>query len=831
MLATARGVYAHFGAVILDLLWMQGRPAEELLRARRTSRASSTCERRCAAGRGVVCATGHLGNWEVQAVGLGCRWSAPSAVVARPLDNPALDAPARTRSAPRRGNTVIYKQTALAAGDPAHPAASGGRRDPDRPERPGEGRHLRATSSAGPALHHDRGRGARAQDRLRRSCPAHCAAAAERALPHGLRPAGRVDAHGDREAEDIARLTQELTSIDRGLGAGDARAVALAAPSLEDAAPSRARRRGRPAAARRDQDAVDRPSASSSGRRTGSATSCCRCRRCATCGGSFPAARLEVLARPWVADLYGAVPEVDAVVESRGVAADAAAAARALRLGLLLPNSFGDAPSRCGARGVPERWGYATDGARAAPDARAAACRAGVRGRSQVYYYRAMLEGLGSHVSAPPDASLALPRRSGRARAARCSARTGPGSASTPAPFYGTAKRWLPERFAAAATLVAGARGARVAIVGGGRGAAARRGDRGAARRAPARVLCGETTLAELVGVLARLRLLLTNDSGPMHLAAALGTPLVAVFGSTDWTRDGARLGARARSCASDVECAPCLLRECPIDHRCMTRVARGPRAPTRRAGAARGMSAEARHLHGPRRHAVPRGGLRQPPSPLPALPVDGGRGARDQPRGLARGRGDEPGGRRARLLPGVGDPRGAAPAARRRWRRAARASTRSTRARTTRRSGEPPYRQRLRLPQAAARACCAAPRRSSGADLARSWVVGDRYGDLQLAWNVGRAGRAREERLRPRRAAPTSRRGWSRQPDLVAENLLEAVERILGREARVSATRPGCEALVRRAFAAGACWCSPTSWPTSSSTAASSASAARRRC
>ena len=57
-----------------------------------------------------------------------------------------------------------------------------------------------------------------------------------------------------------------------------------------------------------------------------------------------------------------------------------------------------------------------------------------------------------------------------------------------------------------------------------------------------------------------------------MHLAAALGTPLVAVFGSTDWT-ETAPVSERARVVREDTECAPCLLRECPIDHRCMTRV------------------------------------------------------------------------------------------------------------------------------------------------------------------------------------------------------------------------------------------------------------------
>jgi heptosyltransferase-2 len=85
-------------------------------------------------------------------------------------------------------------------------------------------------------------------------------------------------------------------------------------------------------------------------------------------------------------------------------------------------------------------------------------------------------------------------------------------------------------------------------------------------------VLTGATSLAELMGVLSELRLLLTNDSGPMHLAAALGVPLVAVFGSTDW-RETAPRSSRAALVRESVPCAPCKLRECPIDHRCMTTV------------------------------------------------------------------------------------------------------------------------------------------------------------------------------------------------------------------------------------------------------------------
>jgi len=282
----------------------------------------------------------------------------------------------------------------------------------------------------------------------------------------------------------------------------------------------------------------------------------------------FPTALLEVLARPWVAELYRAVPDVDAVTESRGHAKDVASVRGRFDLGVLLPNSFGTALVLWRA-GVPERWGYATDG-RGALLTRRIRVPARVRGRSQVYYYRAMLEGLGLAIEGEPDASLACPGE-WAARGRALLGDDGPWIGINPGAFYGTAKRWLPERFAAAADLVARRAEAKVAIVG---GSAERPLGQAIADqlRAPSRVLCGETTLGDLVGVLSRLRLLLTNDSGPMHLAAALGTPLVAVFGSTDWT-ETAPVSPNARVVRAEAECAPCLLRECPIDHRCMTRV------------------------------------------------------------------------------------------------------------------------------------------------------------------------------------------------------------------------------------------------------------------
>jgi heptosyltransferase-2 len=94
---------------------------------------------------------------------------------------------------------------------------------------------------------------------------------------------------------------------------------------------------------------------------------------------------------------------------------------------------------------------------------------------------------------------------------------------------------------------------------------------RAAMRRQPA-ILSGRTELSELIAMIACCDLFLTNDSGPMHLAAALRVPTLAIFGSTDEVATGP-MSPAAVVLNKRVECSPCLLRECPIDHRCMTRL------------------------------------------------------------------------------------------------------------------------------------------------------------------------------------------------------------------------------------------------------------------
>jgi heptosyltransferase-2 len=139
---------------------------------------------------------------------------------------------------------------------------------------------------------------------------------------------------------------------------------------------------------------------------------------------------------------------------------------------------------------------------------------------------------------------------------------------------YGPAKRWFPDRFAEVAARVSAEVPCRWLLLGGPGDVAiagqiedqlrATLGD----DRAVVNV-AGKTTLLELCELVKCCRLVLTNDTGPMHITSAIGTPLVAIFGSTSAALTGP-LGPHAVIVKADVECTPCFFRECPIDFRCM---------------------------------------------------------------------------------------------------------------------------------------------------------------------------------------------------------------------------------------------------------------------
>jgi heptosyltransferase II len=140
-----------------------------------------------------------------------------------------------------------------------------------------------------------------------------------------------------------------------------------------------------------------------------------------------------------------------------------------------------------------------------------------------------------------------------------------------PGAEYGPAKRWLPERFAEAAAKITAQSSAQWILLGTkndtaiGEQLAAAIGDHCVNR-------IGQTTLDQLIDELRQCRLLVTNDTGTMHLAALLGVPVVAIFGSTEPRLTGP-LGNGHIALRHHVECSPCFLRECPIDFRCMKAV------------------------------------------------------------------------------------------------------------------------------------------------------------------------------------------------------------------------------------------------------------------
>ena len=293
-------------------------------------------------------------------------------------------------------------------------------------------------------------------------------------------------------------------------------------------------------------------------------------------------ATLIVAARASVAPLFEedtpVRPDTIVVVDDRSEAARLREAnADAI---LLLPNSFASA-WRARRAGIGERWGYRAGG-------RAWLLSRGVprpRGRMhQIEYYRSLVKGLG--IEGTGEEGSARPRMAARSQTltkadALLRERGAPEGARlvgfAPGAAYGHAKQWPPDRVAA---VIAGlhARGATAVLV----GAPA---DRETARAiesslppgTPIVDLVGRTTLRQLVGVVARCAAFVSNDSGAMHVAAALGVPLTAIFGPTDErvTSPGGLRHAEGGPdiIVRDVFCRPCLLRECPIDHRCMKRI------------------------------------------------------------------------------------------------------------------------------------------------------------------------------------------------------------------------------------------------------------------
>jgi heptosyltransferase-2 len=294
----------------------------------------------------------------------------------------------------------------------------------------------------------------------------------------------------------------------------------------------------------------------------------------------FPFAEISILAKPWVADLYGREPFCHRVIPyTPKTLAEKWQAARALRsenfdCAILLQNAFEAAAVAFLAR-IPERIGYARDGRSALLTRAIPVPKPGEIPLHERFYYLELLHRAGILDTMPENEMIRLDGAPA-ARIAGLARFRALGLGETivgvsPGAAYGTAKQWLPDRFAAAASRVANDIGGNIAIFG---SQSERELCDSVARActAPARNFAGQTSLAEFIDMAAACRVYLTNDSGAMHIASALGVPTVTVFGATNDVTTGPT-GPLARIVREPVECSPCLKRECPIDHRCMTRV------------------------------------------------------------------------------------------------------------------------------------------------------------------------------------------------------------------------------------------------------------------
>jgi len=299
----------------------------------------------------------------------------------------------------------------------------------------------------------------------------------------------------------------------------------------------------------------------------------------------FPRARISILAKPLVAPVFEHSPRVDEVLvyddtgRHRGLTGKLRLA-RDLRqhdfdAAVLLQNAFEAALITAAAR-IPIRVGYATDGRGLLLTHPIKNYRRYKQGH-HVDYFLSIVDQIsgGSEKTGNRRRLEFFTAESDRRTAENILADNGLSGnrllGLSPGATFGPAKQWPPERYSRLADEFHAA-GWRVVILGG-------PGDRATAEtiadgmRSPVVNLCGRTRLGEAAAVMERCSLFVSNDSGLMHLAAALEVPLVAIFGSTSAVATGP-VSANSRVVQVDLACRPCLKPECPYGHlACMEKI------------------------------------------------------------------------------------------------------------------------------------------------------------------------------------------------------------------------------------------------------------------
>ena len=294
---------------------------------------------------------------------------------------------------------------------------------------------------------------------------------------------------------------------------------------------------------------------------------------------TLPHARITVLVKPWVADLVRMHPAVDEVmIYERPGRHDGIGGlwrlSRELRLmhfdaAILLQNAI-EAAIISRLAGIPIRAGYSTD-ARGFLLSHPVARTQEIRKVHQTLYYLEMLKALGFRSSERTvRITLAEQDREAAERRLEEYGLTGrrPLVGMAPGAAYGPAKRWFPERFAAVADRLIGRFSCPVLLFGGAGDRASTEAVQSAAQNSFIDI-ASRTTLRETISLIARCDLFITNDSGLMHVAGALGIPTVAIFGSTN-PETTFPMGERTAIVRQAVDCSPCLKKECPTDFKCM---------------------------------------------------------------------------------------------------------------------------------------------------------------------------------------------------------------------------------------------------------------------
>lgn len=300
----------------------------------------------------------------------------------------------------------------------------------------------------------------------------------------------------------------------------------------------------------------------------------------------FPEAMIAIVARPYVADVYRDQGICDELIPYDTRSGHSGWSGRERLAGeirekkfdtaLLLQNAF-DAAWLVWRAGVPERIGYARDGRRLLLTRAIAVPKEGEVPAHEKFYYLELLRRAGWINSLPDEAhiSLQVPAAAKQRAADRLleagsdlhAARVAIAAGAS----YGSAKCWPPGRFAEWANWLQARIDAEVILLGTAAEAKVSEAIAAKMKRKPLD-LTGQTTIAELPALLSQCHLFLGNDSGAMHLAAAVGLPVVAVFGPTDPHRT-APVTPRCSIVQEQPYCSPCFLRHCPTDHRCMKSV------------------------------------------------------------------------------------------------------------------------------------------------------------------------------------------------------------------------------------------------------------------